>query len=101
MVRSKSHGDGRVHSDAEKVKSMAHTVSKASFMMTMWGEYVQMALSLGEARLKFAQPSFVRRFADGADVMARVACGEVVLSYSASEEEARRQEVRERLLRDW
>ena len=75
--------------------------STPAFMLTMWAEYVPIGLRFNEVPMMFAQPSFVRALADGADLMAKVEAGIAEVSFDKIEDQARRQGMRERLLQDW
>ena len=75
--------------------------STPAFMLTMWGEYVPIGLRFNEVPMMFAQLAFARALADGADLMAKVEAGTAGLTFAKIEDQARRQGVRERLLRAW
>ena len=73
-----------------------------SVTLTSWGEYVPIGLSLGEeCKFKFVPPAFAKAFEDGVEMMRKVGAGELTLSFDTIEDQAHRQDVRQKLLSDW
>ena len=79
--------------------------SSASVSLTIWGEYVGIGLKAGEDRpYKFVSPFFVEALEFGSELVEAVEAGEdhlkALLSFAEIEDQARRQDVREMLLKD-
>ena len=76
--------------------------SEGPVVLTAWGEYMEIGLRLDEKRpYKFVSPFFIEAFEFGFDLMQTVESGEYPLSFGEIEDQCRRQEMRQKLLRDW
>ena len=70
--------------------------------LTVWGEYLPIGLRLSEDRnFKFVQPAFVNAFEEGDETVLKIMANEYNESFQNLEDAVLRQEVRQKLLKEW
>jgi hypothetical protein len=73
-----------------------------SVSLTAWGEYLPLGLRYSaECQCKFVPPAFVQAFEAGQATILRAAAGEFSMSFAELEDQAQRQEYRQKLLKNW
>ena len=73
-----------------------------SVSLTAWGEYLPLGLRYSEeGQCKFVPPAFVQAFEAGQATILRAEAGDFSMSFAELEDQAQRQEYRQKLLKNW
>ena len=73
-----------------------------SVSLTAWGEYLPIGFRYSEeCKCKFVPPAFVQAFEAGHATILRAEAGDFSISFAELEDQAQRQEFRQKLLKSW
>jgi len=76
--------------------------SSTPVMLTLWAEFLPIGLRRDEGcKCKFIPPAFVKACEEAHEVIQRASAGDFSVSFEDLEDYAQRQELRQKLLREW